>query len=219
MSKIKTSSASTIGDRRDVRKKPGTQLSLPNDPLKIGLPSWVIQDGNYGDFKAGSRVQFALDFYCENLIPLEEYSIQRRSIKHVEDDQYRVVAQIVHTHAEWTVLDFGFLAYQDRFLSADLKVGDWVRGEISLSVDHFAYFERLSRQTNAPALIYTWQIDKIELLTAPWIQDASGLKRRDTSKWGWKEIPKTDAWKHNDGNAEYIFTCAKLSDEARAEFG
>ena len=218
MSKFKKSSGGIIGERRDVSKKPGMQLTLPKAPLKIGLASWVVQDGNYGDFQTGSRVQFALEFYCENLVPLEEHAVQRCSIKHVEDDQYRVVAQIVHTHTEWIVLDFGILAYQDCFLSADLKVGDWVRGEINLSIDHFSYFEGLSRQTNAPALIYTWQIDKIDLLTAPWVQEASALRRRDTKKWGWREVRNTDAWKDEDGLAEYIFTCTKLGDEARTEF-
>ena len=34
------------------------------DLLAVGLASWIIQDGNYGDFKRGDRKAFALEFWA-----------------------------------------------------------------------------------------------------------------------------------------------------------
>ena len=218
MTKITGSSASIVGDRRDVSRKPSTPVSLPNDPLKIGLASWIIQDGNYGDFDAGMRSQFALEFFSKNLTSLEEHAVRKSSIKHIEDDQYRVVGTIAHAKPDWIGLDFGFLAYQCSVRSEDYKVGAWYRGDISLGVDHYLYFEKLSNQTDAPPMIYTWSIDSIELLTAPWVEEPSGLKKRDTRNWGWKRVKKTDAWKDDNGNTEYLFSCSRLSTAARLRF-
>jgi hypothetical protein len=36
---------------------------------QIGLSSWIIQDGNYGDFETGQVLGFALEFYSENFRP------------------------------------------------------------------------------------------------------------------------------------------------------
>ena len=33
--------------------------------LQIGLSSWIIQDGNYGDFECHAIERFALEFYSE----------------------------------------------------------------------------------------------------------------------------------------------------------
>ncbi len=30
---------------------------------KIGISAWIIQDGNYGDFRCHERAEFALEFY------------------------------------------------------------------------------------------------------------------------------------------------------------
>jgi hypothetical protein len=32
--------------------------------FKIGLSSWIIQDGNYPDFKQGERAAFAIEFFA-----------------------------------------------------------------------------------------------------------------------------------------------------------
>ena len=82
-----------------------------------------------------------------------------------------------------------------------------MRGDVTLGIDHFSYFERLSRETDAPALIYKWVINEIEILTAPLVKLESGLMVRDQSKWGWKSISKTNAWKDDGKAAEYVFTC------------
>jgi hypothetical protein len=39
------------------------------DTLVVGLHSWIIQDGNYGDFATNTNAAFALEFYASS--PLE----------------------------------------------------------------------------------------------------------------------------------------------------
>ena len=31
--------------------------------LNVGLDAWIIQDGNYADFRVGEEQDFALEFY------------------------------------------------------------------------------------------------------------------------------------------------------------
>jgi hypothetical protein len=40
------------------------------DLLAVELSSWIIQDGNYGDFSCGDRAAFALEFHApQDLTP------------------------------------------------------------------------------------------------------------------------------------------------------
>ncbi|MEZ5921747.1 MAG: hypothetical protein R3C60_10400 [Parvularculaceae bacterium] len=218
VSKATSGGMSSIGDRRHVEDRPAAPVSIPADKLKIGLASWIIQDGNYGNFETGMRTEFALEFFSKNLTSLDEGAARTPSIMHIEDDQYRVVGKLVHVGAGWIVLDFGCVAYQSAVRGGTYHVGGWYKGEITISVDPFSYFERLCNQSDAPPLIYAWRIDAIEMLTAPLVEEKGGLRRRDTSKWGWKCVEKTDAWNDDDGHAEYILSCSMLSTEARSEF-
>jgi hypothetical protein len=34
-------------------------MNIERDEWEIGLSSWIIQDGNYADFKAGQQAEFA----------------------------------------------------------------------------------------------------------------------------------------------------------------
>ena len=47
------------------------------ETLNIGIDSWIIQDGNYGNFVVGQDTKFAIEFYPLSLIPSEckEFSI------------------------------------------------------------------------------------------------------------------------------------------------
>ena len=36
---------------------------------KIGLSAWIVQDGNYGDFRRHERAEFALEFYAQDCQP------------------------------------------------------------------------------------------------------------------------------------------------------
>ena len=82
-----------------------------------------------------------------------------------------------------------------------------MRGQISIGIDPFFYFEQLAHQPGAPALVYDWKIERIEVQTAPLIEVKPGVLERDATKLDWKDILKTNAW-NDDG--EYLLYCTRL---------
>jgi hypothetical protein len=82
-----------------------------------------------------------------------------------------------------------------------------LRGKISIGIDPFFYFERLAHQPGAPALVYDWKIERIEVQTAPLIEVKPRVMQRDPTKPGWKEIRETSAWE-DDG--EYLIHCTRI---------
>lgn len=102
--------------------------------LIIGLDSWVIQDGNYGDFQVGETRQFALSFY-PLLLGKIEYTTP---ITHKEKDTYFLNAKIDYFDKESWVIDFGIKAFQEQVMPTNFEKGQVVSGEFSLGVDHRA---------------------------------------------------------------------------------
>ena len=188
--------------------------------FKIGLSCWIIQDGNYPDFKRGESAAFAVEFSPAS--PLSQTQIQGRpvtSIQSVGGCHHTILGEVVHVReVEWWAIDVGILMYQNQKPPQGIEVGCWVRGEVCLGVDPFFYLERLSRHHTAPALIYDWRIAKIEIQTAPFIatlQGNGGYFERDPEKLGWREIAQTDAWHDDEGRAEYLLHCELLESSPR----
>ena len=173
------------------------------------MHSWIIQYGNYGDFRIDRDYQFAIEYWSTSLVPLEPHAKHERSIRHVEDNHYRVVAQVKHAQPSWTVIDFGLGAYGGPNIDPSYEVGSWVRGEISISIDSFDYFESLSKQTDAPALIYRWHLEEIRIQTAPFVEYRPRHYKRDENKWGWSNIGRTDGWEDDNGRAEYLLALSR----------
>ena len=124
------------------------------DILVVGLSSWIIVDGNYRSFSLGVDVAFALEFYPT--APLQAFEPDRPpvpSLTHVGLARYEALGQVVHATDRWWAIDVGPLAFLDERPPANLRRGSWVRGNIHLGIDPYFYFERLARQSNAPALI------------------------------------------------------------------
>jgi len=180
--------------------------------LTIALDSWVIQDGNYGEFQTGDVEKFALEFGTRDRAlalapPAPAPEPAGPSIKPVADATYRIRAPIVYLAPTWWVIDIGIPVYQEHVPPVGAALGQWVQGEISLGIDPFFYFERLSQLPGAPPLIFEWVIDAIDMQTAPFIETRPGLRERDRSRRGWKRIAQTEAWRDDDGNAEYLLHC------------
>jgi hypothetical protein len=187
-----------------------------NGPLAIGLSAWIIQDGNYGDFTQGDHAAFALEFLPVS--PLNRLREGRQpGLHHTEGANYEALGRVAHVAEDWWAADFGILAFQHAKPPAGIEAGDLVGGAIQLGVDPFMYFERLSKQPDAPALIYDWRIGKIEIQTAPFMRAAKRVFVRDVSQSGWKEIAATDALGDDSGHAEYVLHCARVGREARRE--
>lgn len=96
-----------------------------------------------------------------------------------------------------------------------VTTGNWVIGKVTFGIDHYHYFERLALKSESPALIYDWKIERIQMETAPFVEDSLGLSRRDESKLAWKDVQETNCWEDDKGRAEYILTCRRMPGEPR----
>lgn len=179
------------------------------DTWWIGLATWVIQDGNYTDFVTGERRQFALELGYDRsrrLAPPTSDPVPRCRYSG-RDIRYDVTGQLVRAATEPMsdafVLDFGLRAYAQWIVLDDLEPpheGDWLAGQIHLSVDHFAYMDDLAQRPGMPPLIHTWTIEEVQAETAP---------------GSWRTVERTRAWDHDD--LGYRLRCT-LDDAAPTHF-
>jgi hypothetical protein len=197
---------------------------MPQKELIAGLSSWIIADGNYPHFKRGDRVSFALAFYPANSpfdIPRDWLSINppgvdRASMCHIEGAEYLITArvtQVLDGDDGWWVIDAGVLMYRSGTPPEGIAPGCWVSGNVYIGVDPFEYFERFSRYHGAPALIYDWDVTKIELETTPYIESGR-MKMRDRSRRVWREVDDTKARAGGLVDA-FCLHCARLSTPPR----
>jgi hypothetical protein len=184
--------------------------------LRVGLDSWIIQDGNYDDFVQGQHYAFALEFWAPNplVVGHPDMGEPHHAMTWLRDSTYAVMGRVGFVSEGWWVLDVGIPIYSDQ-IAAPGPVGTTLCGEIYLGVDHFSYFERLARESDAPALIFDWRIEAIELDTTPRVETKPRYVERDQSRQSWRSVQQTDAWSDDDGLASYVFTCKRLSDEPR----
>lgn len=179
--------------------------------------SWIIQDGNYPDFARNTDAAFALEFYAPH--PLQEAELppsQVPLLNYLGDASYEVLGQVVHVAGDWWVLNAGFPAFSEQKPPKNAALDCWLRGRIHIGIDPFSYFERLAHQPGAPALIYDWKIERVEVQTAPLVEVKPRVMMRDPAKFGWREIAKTDAW-HDEG--EYLLHCRHLDTPPRITRG
>jgi hypothetical protein len=190
----------------------------------IGLDGWVLQDGNYTDFVTGDRRQFALEFGYRRDRRLQRLpSPGSSSLRYTGHGQtYEVTGQLVRASAEPQgdafVLDFGLRAYASWMVLDDLEppaAGDWLSGEVHLSVDPFFYMDELAGLPGMPALIYTWTVVEIELDETPsllvehghplYVGPDEGLRRvRDPERESWRTVDRTRMW---DDDGSYRLRC------------
>ena len=185
----------------------------------VGLSSWIIADGNYEHFRRGQRASFALAFYPTNAsfeiprdwLTVDPPGVDRVSMRHVEGSQYLITARVTHIldYDGWWVIDAGVPMYRTGLLPEGVEQNSWVSGKIYLGIDPFDYFERLSRYYVAPALIYDWDVTKIELETSPVIVEGR-MHTRDRSRSAWQEVDSTQA--HCEGALvdEFVLHCARV---------
>lgn len=180
---------------------------------KIGMSSWIIQDGNYGDFRVQEQAEFALEFYPLQCKPS---SSSKKHANCLHASKYLVNAEVVFVAERCFVIDFGILAYRQEAPPNSIQVGHWVEAEIYLGIDPFFYFGDLAHLNGMSPLIYTWRINKIGIETAPFIETVkecgSRMMVRDARKLAFRDIEQTDAWKDDNGSGEYVFDCTLMND-------
>jgi hypothetical protein len=179
--------------------------------LNVGIDAWIIQDGNYGDFTVGQKVQFALEFYPHSMKPSD---CKPPSATHLKASLYQICGQVVYrTKGVW-VLDMGFLAYQEGHPPRYATKGSWVEGEIYLGIDPFMYFEGLKNMSGMPAMTYGFRIGRILLEMTPWLTKSGEAGRtmmvRDERNESYREVAETDAWNDDNGHAHYVLECVSI---------
>ena len=176
--------------------------------LHVGLESWIIQDGNYADFRTGQDATFALEF-VPTLQPVPNPVPPR--LQHRRGGVYSASGRVVFADAAAWVCDFGVLAYRSEDHPHWAAVGTSVAGEIYLGIDPFDYFERLRKLPGMPVLTYRVSIERIWLETTPWVEgtghDGRRFRHRKDGEPTFREIAATDAWKDDDSSAHYLLEC------------
>lgn len=185
----------------------------------VGLSAWIIQDGNYDDFECGGTARFALEFYSEKGLAQATGASKKPGLTHLHDSFYEARGVVCFCSPEVWVVDFGEVtAFCERRPPKKVGVGVPVAGRLHLGIDPYFYFEYLHKVTEIPSLIYDWRIERIEMETAPFIWSyeplLSRVKIRDPAKLKRVPVARTDAWKHDDGNADYVLVCRRISDAA-----
>jgi hypothetical protein len=181
--------------------------------LIVGLSSWIVMDGNYSDFTRGKNTAFALEFYAPSPLEyIEPSAALAPSLTLVEHNWYEAVGQVVHRTEDWWVVDAGFLIFREESPPANARVGNWLRGKVWIGIDPFFYFERLAREPCAPAMIYDWKIEKIEMETGPFIEIKPRVFERDPAQSGLEEIAETNA---GSGEGDYLLHCNRVDGQAR----
>ena len=168
--------------------------------LAVAIDSWIIQDGNYGDFAVGDRVKFALEFAGSTL---RQSNSQETIARHRGYGVYDVCAQVLFVDAKAWVIDFGLLAYWESTPPEFAVPGAWVEGELMLGVDPFFYMEYLHKLPGMPRLQYNWRVASIMRNDTPWLVEGKVLTR-DHKQVAWTDIARTDAWNDDEGRSSYV---------------
>jgi hypothetical protein len=152
-----------------------------------------------------------------------------------------VVADVVHVHEDQrpgrscTVLDFGYRAFRQRLLvladGRPVRVGDRVRGVLSVSVDPFFYVDEIAVQRpDVPALLHRWRIDGIAIDESPLLRIEPGDARfppylppgegpvlvRDRERESWRPVRRTRTWgARADGDVTYRLDCVGTGEPPR----
>jgi hypothetical protein len=177
----------------------GRWRKLPSVEWMLGLSSWIIQDGNYGDVRRDEPLEAAVEFRFADAPTLVE--VARPFARHVGESTYEVTARVVLVEPDVWAIDIGICVFNEHKPPIDLTVGDVVSGRAYLGIDPFFYFERLGKRASMLPLIYTWNVVGIVRQTAPLVQAGPRLLVRDASKLGWEAIEQTNAWSDGSGRA------------------
>ena len=176
--------------------------------LSIGIDSWIIQDGNYGDFSVGCLGKFALEFADEKLTASTP---GERDGQLLYTSMYRVKAKVIYARPDVWVIDFGVRAFSETAPPTFAQVGSWVEGEVFIGIDPFFYMEYLHKLPDMPVLSYDWKVETISRDDTPWlstVNEQGGVTlSRDTLRSKWTEVERTLAWDDDEGRSSYVLRC------------
>jgi len=173
--------------------------------LAIAVDSWIIQDGNYGDFAVGDRARFALEFGARQL---QLSATREPRATHIGHGVYDLRAEVRFIDSDVWVIDFGTLAFWEAPPPSFAEVGAWVEGRALLGIDPYFYQEYLHKLPGMPDLAYDWRIEGIERNDTPWLFHPSarggGVFTRDEARVRWNSVARTDAWNDDNGRSACV---------------
>ncbi|MYM66476.1 hypothetical protein GTP45_06450 [Pseudoduganella sp. FT55W] len=173
--------------------------------IRIGMNSWIIKDGNYGDFSVGDKNTFALEFCGGGFTKSEKRAIKLELIK---NSCYRFCGKVIYVRPNVWVIDVGVKAFWESSPPEFISVGDWIEGEIFLGIDPFFYKDYLYKEDGIQNLSYSWAIKRIERNATPWLMTLNPrggkLLTRDDRQEHWVDTNSTDAWEDDNGRADYV---------------
>jgi hypothetical protein len=175
------------------------------DELLVAVDSWIIQDGNYGDFAVGDKAKFALEFAGSKLRPSQAKETLMRPLGH---GAYEVCAQVLRVEPDVWVIDFGLCAFWESKPPEFAKPGAWVEGEILVGIDPFFYMEYLHKLPGMPNLFYNWTVTSVTRNDTPWLVELNArggkMLSRDGTRETWVDVTQTDAWHDDEGRSSYV---------------
>jgi hypothetical protein len=166
----------------------------------IGLSSWVIQDGNYHNFRVEETAEFALHIFITDITI--KNSIDQLQAVFLDGCNYKVQAKVVYICEDCWIIDFGIMAYTEGKPPIGIEIGSIITANVSIDIDYYLYTEFLNKNTDIQPLIYTWNIQKI-------------FKKTNNHKEKFTEIEFIDAWKDDKGMASYLLKCEKCEVPAK----
>lgn len=182
-------------------------------------------DGNYRSFKVGQTRQFAVEIYIRDFELVDDHSVEK-SVERVSGEQfmYSIVAPVSYIDGKIFMVDLGPVAYgESPPLGTDLmkddprraekmcalSVGDVIKADVILSIDHYAYFEQHCKRPGVPRIIYTWHINGIESMTGQLVGDLSKpIRMWDRSGIQWHVTDETNG--KTTSNSCYAINCTLL---------
>jgi len=177
------------------------------ETLSVAVDSWIVQDGNYGDFAVGDHANFALEFAGSKLRPSTSTETFAHHLGH---GVYEVRAQVLFVDPKAWVIDFGFRAFWESAPPEFAVPGTWVEGELLVGIDPFFYMEYLHKLPGMPDLFYNWHVESIMRNDTPWLVEVNvrGGKTlsRDETRETWTNVARTDAWNDDEGRSSYVLT-------------
>jgi hypothetical protein len=194
-----------------LERRLGHATFLIVERINVGLSSWIIRDGNYEDMAVGEDHRFALEFYAPK--ELKRKDAGKPGLTGLAFDAYDAAGRVVFVDPRVWVLDCDVLVYREDTPPEQAVIGAVFTGEVRIGIDPFFYKEYLHSVPGMPDLYYDFRIDEILLETTPWKRTGRTL-RRQAGKRSFVPVPRTDAWNHDDGRAEYVLCCRILNSAA-----
>ena len=171
-----------------------TPLVSEHTIISLGIAAWVIEDGNYPDFRTGQEFECALCFGGVASLAATDQRQVSMSPAGCDLGSYDVVARVIHADDEISVIDCGLRAYTRDTGYGTIERNEFVAGCIGFNVDPYDYREFWSKRLGIP-MIYRWRVERIrEPRPYRSFQECADARAFfDDSNWYTVDMDRTDS--------------------------